>query len=102
MCVMQIQFNNKYNNPNFGIMFSKETVRRANQACIERGKLARLQGLTLNEYNALHRQDFVHKIGGKTFDLYELTEKLTSNKEKLKEAFSKAWNTILGNKGNRI
>ena len=95
---MQIQLNNNYNNLNFGAMISTETVRRANRACIERGKLARLQGMTLKEYNTLHREDFVHKIGGKTFDFYALTEKLTSDKEKIKKAFSDAWNKVIGKK----
>lgn len=89
---------NNVNNPNFGLMISTETVRRANQACIERGKLARSQGLTLKEYNSLHREDFVRKIGGKTFDFYALAEKLTSDKEKLKKAFSNAWNKVINKK----
>ena len=95
---MQIQLNNNYNNPNFGVMISTETVRRANRACIERSKLARRQGLELAEYNALHREDFVHKIGGKTFDFYALAEKLTSDKEKIKKAFGEAWDKVVSKK----
>ena len=93
---MQVNKLSNKNNASFGANITTETVKRANRTLIERGKLARRQGLELAEYNALHREDFVHKIGGKTFDLYELTEKLTSNKEKLKKAFSDAWNKIFG------
>ena len=95
---MQIQLNNNYNNPNFGVMISTETVRRANRACIERGKLARLQGMTLKEYNTLHREDFVKRIGAKTFDFYAMGERLTSDIEKLKKAFGEAWDKVVSKK----
>ena len=95
---MQIQLNNNYNNPNFGVMISTETVRKANRACIERGKLARRQGLELAEYNALHREDFVLKIGNKTFDFYTMIERVLANKEKIKKAFGEAWDKVVSKK----
>ena len=92
---MQVQSINNQYNPNFGTKISPETIQRANQACIERGRLARNQGLTLGEYNALHREDSVRRIGGMTFDFYAIAKKITSNKEKLNEAFGKAWNRVM-------
>ena len=93
---MQVNKLSNKNNASFGANITTETVKRANRTLIERGELARRQGLELAEYNALHREDFILKIGNKTFDLYALSEKLTSNKEKLKKAFSDAWNKIFG------
>ena len=81
------------NNTNFGI--STETVRRANQPLIERGKLARRQGLDLAEYNALHREDFIHKIGIKTYDFYAMAEKVMADKEKIKKVFAKALDKVV-------
>lgn len=89
---------NSSNNPNFGIMISRKTVQKANRTCIERSKLAKLEGLTLAEYRALHREDYVQKIGNKTFDFYAMAEEIMSNKEKVKKAFSNAWKTIFKNK----
>ena len=86
---------NSFNSPNFGIRISLETIQKANQACIQRGKLAKLEGLSLEEYNALHREDFIHRISGKTYDFYAIVKEIFSNKEKLNEAFSKAWNKVI-------
>ena len=83
------------NNPKFGIAISTETVRRANRACIERSKLASRKGLVLAEYDALHREDFIQRIGNKTFDFHAMSERILANKEKIKEAFGDAWNKIL-------
>lgn len=41
---MQVQSINNQYSPNFGIKISLETIQRANQACIERARLARSQG----------------------------------------------------------
>lgn len=89
---------NSTNSPHFGVLISTKTVCRANQATIERGREARRRGLSLAEYQRLHKEDYVHRIGGKTFDFYALTEKLTSDKEKIKKAFSDAWNKVIGKK----
>lgn len=86
---------NSFNSPNFGTRISLETIRRANQACIERGKLARFEGLSLEKYNALHREDFIHRIGDKTYDFHVIAKEIISNKEKLNEAFGKAWNDVI-------
>jgi len=92
---MQVQtVNNKYN-PNFGIRISLKTIQRANQACIEHGKLAKLEGLSLKKYDALHREDFIHRVGGKTYDFYSIAKEITANKEKLNETFGKAWNKVI-------
>lgn len=94
---MQVQsVNNRYN-PKFGTRISLETIRRANQALIERGKLARLEGISLEEYDALHREDFIQRIGGKTYDFYAIAKEIMSNKAKLNEAFGKAWNKVMDN-----
>ena len=90
-----ISINSQYS-PNFGTRISLETIQSANQACIERGKLARLEGLSLKEYDAIHREDFIHRIGGKTYDFYAIAKEIISNKEKLNEAFGKAWNKVIG------
>ena len=91
---MQVNKISNKNNVNFGI--STETVKRANWTLIERGKLARRQGLELAEYNALHREDFVLKIGNKTFDFYTMIERVLANKEKIKKAFGDAWDKVIG------
>jgi len=91
---VQVTYINNQSSPIFGTKISLETIRRANQACIERGKLARLEGLSLEEYNALHRD--IHRIGDKTYDFYAIAEEIISNKEKLNEAFGKAWNKVIG------
>ena len=93
---MQVQSINNQYSPNFGIKISSEIIRKANQACIERGKLARLEGLSLEEYNTLYRKDSIHRIGDKTYDFYAIAKKIVSNKEKLNEAFGKAWDKVLG------
>ena len=93
---MQVQSVKNEYNPNFGIRISLESVRKANQACIECGKLARLEGLSFEKYNALHREDFIHRIGDKTYDFYVIAKEIVSNKEKLNEAFGKAWNKVIG------
>ena len=54
---MQVQSINNQSSPNFGLNISSETIKRANQACIERARLARSQGLTLAEYDKRHRED---------------------------------------------
>lgn len=80
MQVLRLQNNSA--TPNFGIRISLKTVRRANQACIERARLAKSQGLTLAQYDALHREDFVHRIGDKTCDFYASLKELLQIKEK--------------------
>ncbi|MBQ6515717.1 hypothetical protein IJI31_00900 [bacterium] len=75
---MQVQSVNNQYNPKFGTTISSETIKRANQACIKRGRLAKRQGLTLAEYDALHREDFIHKIGNKTYDFYAIAEEIIS------------------------
>ena len=93
---MQVQsVNNRYN-PKFGTRISLETIRRANQALIERGKLARLEGLSLEEYDALHREDFIQRIGVKTYDFYAIAEEIVSDRKKLNKAFGDAWNKVIG------
>ena len=87
---------NKTDEINFGIKISRETVRKANQACIERGKLAELQGLTIEEYNKLHKQDYVRKIGDRIYDFYAISKKIVADKENLKRAFSDAWKKVIG------
>ena len=72
------------NSPHFGVLISTKTVRRANQATIERSREARRRGLSLAEYQRLHKEDYVHRIGGKTYDFYAIGKKIMSNKEKLK------------------
>ncbi|MBQ7764133.1 hypothetical protein IJ384_02050 [bacterium] len=88
---MQVNKLSNKNNASFGANITTETVKRANRTLIERGKLARRQGLELAEYNALHREDFVKRIGAKTFDFYAMAERLTSDIEKLKKAFASAF-----------
>ena len=90
---------NSTNSPHFGVLISTKTVRRANQATIERGREARRRGLSLAEYQRLHKEDYVHRIGGKTYDFYAIGKKIMSDKEKLKKAFSDAWNKIITKKG---
>ena len=95
---MKVQSINNQSSPNFGIRISLETVRRANQACIERARLARSEGLTLAQYDALHREDFVHRIGDKTYDFYAIAKEIVANKgkmEKMKEAFGNAFRNAL-------
>ena len=87
---MQVQSINNQNSPNFGLNISSETIKRANQACIERARLARSQGLTLAEYHELHREDYIHTIGNKTYDFYAICKNIVANKEKLNEAFGNA------------
>ena len=92
MQVLRLQNNSA--TPNFGIRISLKTVRRANQACIERERLARSKGLTLAQYDALHREDFVHRIGDKTYDFYAIAKEIVANKGKMKkmnEAFGNAF-----------
>lgn len=86
---------NNSTNQNFKANITMETVRRANQACIERGKLARKQGLSLAEYNAINREDFVHYVGNKRIDVYEIMQKITKDKEKLRKACRDAWNNVM-------
>ena len=92
---MQVQSINNQSSPSFGIKVSSETVQRANQACIERAKLARSQGLTLAEYNAMHREDYIHTIGNKTYDFYAIAEEIVSDREKLNKVFGDAWNKVV-------
>ena len=87
---MQVQSINNQSGPNFGIKVSLETIRKANQACIEHAKLARSQGLTLAEYNELHREDYIRTIGNKTYDFYAISKSIVANKEKLNEAYGNA------------
>ena len=87
---MQVMFVKNQSGPNFGIRISQKTVQRANQACIERARLARSQGLTLAEYNELHREDYICTIGNKTYDFYAISKNIIANKEKLNEAYSNA------------
>lgn len=94
---MQVKLSNK-NNASFGINITTKNIKRANQALIERGKLARLQGLTLEEYNVLHREDYVQKIGTKTFDFYAMAKKVLEDKEKVKKVFGEAWDKVIGKK----
>jgi len=89
---MKVQSINNQSSPNFGIRISLETVRRANQACIERARLARSQGLTLAQYDALYREDFVHRIGDKTYDFYAIAKEIVANKGKMKKL-----NEVYGN-----
>lgn len=89
---------NNSNSSNFKANISIETVRRANQACIQRGKLARSQGLSLTEYNAIHREDFVHYVGNKRIDVYEIMQKLTADKEKFNKICKDAWNRVMNKK----
>ena len=86
---------NNLENSSFGAKISRETVIRANQACIERGKMARRQGLSLAEYNAFNREDFVHYVGNKRIDVYEIMQKLTADKERLRKACKDAWNNVM-------
>ena len=95
---MQVNKLSNKNNASFGANITTETVKRANQTLIERGKLARRQGLELAEYNALHREDFVLKIGNKTFDFYTMIERVLANKEKIKKAFGEAWDKVVSKK----
>lgn len=76
-------------------IISTKTVRNVNQKMIVRGKLAKLEGLTLAEYNALHKEDFTYKIGNKTIDFYALAQEIVSGKEKLKKACSNAWKKVM-------
>ena len=95
---MKVQSINNQSSPNFGIRISLKTVRRANQACIERARLARSEGLTLAQYDALHREDFVHRIGDKTYDCYAIAKEIVANKGKMKkmsEAFGIAFRNAL-------
>jgi len=92
---MQVQSINNQYSPNFGIKISSETIERANQACIERVRLARSQGLTLAEYNELHREDYIHTIGNKTYDFYAIAEEIVSDREKLNKVFGDAWNKVV-------
>ena len=92
---MQVNKLSNKNNASFGANITTETVRRANRTLIERGKLARRQGLELAEYNALHREDFIHKIGNKTYDFYAMAEKVMADKEKIKKVFSKALDKVV-------
>ena len=87
---MQVQSINNQYSPNFGIKISLETIQRANQAGIERARLARSQGLTLAEYNELYREDSIHTIGNK------IAEEIVSDREKLNKAFGDAWNKVIG------
>ena len=92
MQVLRLQNNSA--TPNFGIRISLETVRRANQACIERARLSRIKGLTLAQYDALYREDFVHRIGDKTYDFYAIAKEIVANKGKMKkmnEAYGNAF-----------
>ena len=91
---MQVQSINNQYSPNFGIKISLETIQRANQACIERARLARSQGLTLAEYNELHRE--IHTIGNKTYDFYAIAKEIVSDRKKLNKAFGDAWNKVIG------
>ena len=84
---MQVQSINNQNSPNFGIKISLETVQRANQACIERARLARSQGLTLAEYSERHSEDYIHTIGNKTYNFYAIARSIVADKEKLNEAY---------------
>ncbi len=93
---MQVQSINNQYSPNFGIKISLETTQRANQACIERARLARSQSLTLSEYNELHREDYIHTIGNKTYDFYAIAEEIVSDRKKLNKAFGDAWNKVIG------
>ena len=81
---------NNQPSPNFGIRISERTVRRANQACIDHAKAARSQGLTLAQYNELHRGDHVHTVGNRTYDFYAIAKGIVENKEKLNEAYGNA------------
>ena len=93
---MQVQsINNQYSS-NFGIKISLETIQRANRACIERARLARSQGLTIEEYNELYREDYIHTIGNKTYDFYAIAEEIVSDRKKLNKAFGDAWNKVIG------
>ena len=87
---MQVQSINNQASPTFGIKVSLETIRKANQACIESARLARSQSLTLAEYNELHREDYIRTIGNKTYDFYAISGSIVANKEKLNKAYGKA------------
>ena len=93
---MQVQSINNQYSPNFGIKISLETIQRANQACIERARLARSQGLTLAEYNELYREDYIRTIGNKTYDFYAIAEEIVSDRKKLNKDFGDAWNKVIG------
>ena len=67
-----------------------------NTRCIERARLARSQGLTLAEYDKLHREDYIHTIGNKTYDFYAIAKEIVSDREKLNKAFGDAWNKVVG------
>jgi hypothetical protein len=95
---MQVNKLSNKNNASFGANITTETVKRANRTLIELEKLARRQGLELAEYNALHREDFVLKIGNKTFDFYTMIERVLANKEKIKKAFGEAWDKVVSKK----
>ena len=95
---MKVLSSNNQSSPNFGIRISLETVRRANQASIERARLARSKGLTLAQYYALHREDFVYRIGDKTYDFDAIAKEIVANKGKMKEmseAYGKAFRNAL-------
>jgi len=79
---MQVQAVSTQYKPNFGTTISLETIKKANQTCIKRGKFAKRQGLTLDEYNALHREDYIHRIGDKTYDFYAIAEEIISKLRK--------------------
>ena len=95
---MQVNKLSNKNNASFGANITTETVIRANRVLIERGELARRQGLTLREYNALHREDFVEIISARTFDFYAMVERILANKEKIKKAFGEAWDKVVNKK----
>ena len=95
---MQVNKLSNKNNASFGANITTETVRRANRACIERSKLASRKGLGLAEYDALHREDFIQRIGNKTFDFHAMSERILANKEIIKEAFGDAWDKVVSKK----
>jgi len=85
---------NNQSNPNFGIRISAETIQRANQALMEHVERAKRLGLTLSEYNALHREDYIHRVGNNTYDFYAIAGEIVADKENLNKAFGDAWNRV--------
>ena len=86
---MQVLSLSSQSGPNFGLKVSLETIRKANQACIERVRLAKRQGLTLAEYKELQKED--NQTIGSIIAKY-----IIANKAILNKAYGNALRKIVG------
>jgi len=83
------------NNINFG-RISIASIRQANQACIDKTRLAKIRGLTLGEYRNLHQEDYIKKIGNKIYDFRTIAKKILANKENFEKICCEAWDKVIG------